>query len=46
MDIRAYKSNDCGEIAKLFYETVHVVNAKDYTKEQRDVWVTKLLQQI
>ncbi|MFQ9509685.1 MAG: GNAT family N-acetyltransferase [Lachnospiraceae bacterium] len=38
MDIRAYKSNDCGEIAKLFYETVHVVNAKDYTKEQRDVW--------
>lgn len=25
---------------ELFYQTVHHVNAKDYTKEQLDVWAT------
>jgi len=25
-------------LAELFYNTVHKVNAKDYTKEQLDVW--------
>lgn len=27
-------------MAELFYNTVHTVNAKDYTKEQLDVWAT------
>ncbi len=27
-------------IADLFYNTVHTVNAKDYTKEQLNVWAT------
>lgn len=40
MEIREYKSSDCTELAKLFYDTVHSVNAKDYTKEQLDVWAT------
>lgn len=40
MIIRAYRSEDCGEIAELFYNTVHTVNAKDYTKEQLNVWAT------
>lgn len=40
MDVRRYKSDDCQEIAELFYNTVHTVNAKDYTKEQLDVWAT------
>lgn len=40
MVIRQYKSSDCNEIAQLFYNTVHTVNAKDYTKEQLDVWAT------
>lgn len=40
MEIREYKSSDCAELAKLFYDTVHSVNAKDYTKEQLDVWAT------
>ena len=40
MFIREYVSTDCKEIAELFYNTVHVVNAKDYTKEQLDVWAT------
>jgi len=29
---------DCEVLAELFYNTVHTVNAKDYTKEQLDVW--------
>ena len=27
-------------MAELFYQTVHTVNAKDYPKEQLDVWAT------
>ncbi|MGL6292229.1 GNAT family N-acetyltransferase [Eubacterium aggregans] len=38
MDIRKYQQSDCIELTKLFYNTVHTVNAKDYTKEQLDVW--------
>lgn len=38
MIIREYSSADCGEIAELFYNTVHTVNAADYTKEQLDAW--------
>lgn len=40
MLLREYKSSDCEQIAVLFYQTVHTVNAKDYTKEQLDVWAT------
>ncbi|HIS46060.1 MAG TPA: GNAT family N-acetyltransferase [Candidatus Scybalocola faecigallinarum] len=40
MEIRQYKQSDCKEMADLFYNTVHTINAKDYTKEQIDVWAT------
>lgn len=40
MLIRAYQSSDCTEMAELFYSTVHIVNAKDYTDEQLNVWAT------
>lgn len=40
MIIRKYETTDCEEIAELFYNTVHSINAKDYTKEQLDVWET------
>lgn len=40
MFIREYRSSDCKELTELFYNTVHTVNAKDYTKEQIDVWAT------
>ncbi len=40
MVIRAYQTSDCGNLAELFYHTVHTVNAKDYTKEQLNVWAT------
>lgn len=36
--IREYQTSDCKEITELFYNTVHTVNAKDYTKEQLDAW--------
>ena len=38
LEIRKYKQSDCKELAKLFYHTVHTVNAKDYTEEQLNVW--------
>lgn len=40
MVIREYQPSDCEEIAELFYQTVHRVNAQDYTKEQLDAWAT------
>lgn len=40
MEIRAYRPADCKTLTELFYNTVHTVNAKDYTKEQLDAWAT------
>ncbi|WP_312045865.1 GNAT family N-acetyltransferase [Anaerotignum sp.] len=40
MKLEKYKPTDCAEIVELFYSTVHVVNAKDYTKTQLDAWAT------
>lgn len=40
MIIRKYHSSDLEQIAKLFYDTVHAVNAKDYTQEQLNAWAT------
>ncbi len=40
MLIREYRMSDCKEITELFYNTVHTVNARDYTEEQLDVWAT------
>lgn len=39
--IREYQSTDIMEITQLFYDTVHTVNANDYSNEQLDVWVSK-----
>jgi putative acetyltransferase len=36
MLIREYQSSDCKELAELFYDTVHRVNARDYAK----AWAT------
>ena len=40
MVIRRYQHSDCVQMAELFYQTVHSVNANDYTEEQLDVWAT------
>lgn len=41
MLIREYQLSDCKELAELFYNTVHTINSKDYTKEQLDVWAAE-----
>ncbi|WP_137790697.1 GNAT family N-acetyltransferase [Bacillus sp. E(2018)] len=40
MKIAKYKETDTEEIIKLFYETVHTVNAKDYSSLELDAWVS------
>ena len=36
--IRKYQNEDCGQILKLFYDTVHTVNRRDYSEEQVNAW--------
>ena len=43
MKIRTYQPEDCKTLIELFYNTVHTVNAKDYTKEQLDAWTTGIV---
>lgn len=38
MELREYCPLDCPEMASLFYQTVHTVNACDYTPQQLDAW--------
>lgn len=38
MIIRKYLPSDCKYLAKLFYQTVHFINAKDYTEQQLNAW--------
>ena len=38
--LRGYVESDLVEISELFYNTVHGVCNKDYTKEQLKVWAT------
>lgn len=40
MKIRPYHPADLAEMAALFYDTVHTVNAADYTPRQLDAWAT------
>ena len=38
MFMRRYQPEDCAALAKLFYDTVHSVNAKNYTLPQLAAW--------
>ncbi|MGN1346837.1 MAG: GNAT family N-acetyltransferase [Eubacteriales bacterium] len=38
--LRPYAPADCERLANLFYDTVHTVNARDYTEEQCRAWAT------
>ena len=40
MEIREFQPEDSGELIQLFCDTVYLVNAKDYTKEQLDAWTS------
>ena len=41
MKIRKYENKDLTQIIQLFYDTVHTVNAKDYSSLQLDAWAVK-----
>lgn len=38
LTLRPYRPADCPAMARLFYETVHTVNARDYAPEALDAW--------
>ena len=40
IQLREYRPSDCVKLAGLFYETVHCVNARDYTEAQLNAWAT------
>ena len=40
MQLREYMPSDCAQLAELFYQTVHSVNARDYAQEQLDAWAS------
>ena len=42
MILRPYRKEDCGQTARLFYETVHRVNARDYTGPQLNAWAPEV----
>ena len=41
MKLRRYEASDCKETRDLFYNTVHFVNSKDYSKKELDAWARK-----
>ncbi|WP_369283577.1 GNAT family N-acetyltransferase [Oscillibacter sp. GMB15532] len=40
MELRNYKPEDCVALAELFFNTVHSINARDYTNPQLNAWAT------
>ena len=38
MNIRRYRETDCLPVISMFYDTVHVVAAGDYSEAQLDAW--------
>lgn len=40
MILRDYTPSDCKTLAELFFNTVHIINAKDYSEEQLNAWAT------
>lgn len=38
IEIRRYQDADAEAISRLYYNTIHTINAMDYSKEQRDAW--------
>ncbi|WP_141431086.1 GNAT family N-acetyltransferase [Bacillus sp. 03113] len=41
MEIIKFKDSDIKDTVSLFYETVHSVNAQDYSQAQLDAWAPK-----
>ncbi|MCU6793854.1 GNAT family N-acetyltransferase [Paenibacillus sp. WQ 127069] len=41
MKIRKFQDSDINQIVTLFYETVHTINARDYSADQLQAWAPK-----
>jgi putative acetyltransferase len=41
VQIREYKIDDAKSLAKIYYNTIHEICSKDYTKEQIEKWAPK-----
>jgi putative acetyltransferase len=41
MELRRLRESDIHSIVALFYDTVHKVNIRDYTREQVDAWASR-----
>ena len=39
--IRKYKEADAESLAQIYYDTIHKICSKDYTKEQIEAWAPK-----
>ncbi len=46
MNVRNFKNEDIESVLKLFYDTVHSINSKDYAKEQLKAWAPKELDKL
>lgn len=42
MKIREYADADFEAVARIFYDTIHAVNAKDYSREQLFAWANNV----
>jgi putative acetyltransferase len=42
MQIRRYKKSDIAAIARLYYQTVHFINSRDYPEEQISAWAPRI----
>ena len=38
MDIRPYQETDIPAIARIYFNTIHRINSRDYTQEQIRAW--------
>lgn len=45
MKLRKFKASDIDQVAQLFYDTVHTVNADHYNEEQRNAWAPPITEQ-
>lgn len=40
--IRKYKKEDAAALASIYYHTIHIINRRDYTQAQVNVWAPEL----
>lgn len=43
MYLRSYTPSDCETLYELFVDTVHAINAKDYSKAQLNAWAPRVV---